>query len=294
MAAALIAIIVVLVLGHAAPQLAALRRFGWFAGWTGWLQEHAEEAMRSRFGILLSVGVPVALLALLQALLDDIAFGLPEFLLATVVVFWCWGPRDLDLDVEAVLDAPGREQKQAAAQALLESPHPAPLNGPLLVEAVFRGALQRWFAVLLWFLLLGPAGALLYRLAQLSASAPLRDTLAPAHAAMALRLRAILEWPVAQLVALSLALAADFDAVIGSWREWHQAQGRGWFGLDTGFLEAVARASVETELREEAGFDDASPPPALLELRDAMSLVWRVLLLWLTVLAVVVLAGYVN
>jgi AmpE protein len=34
--------------------------------------------------------------------------------------------------------------------------------------------------------------------------------------------------------------------------------------------------------------------PALRELRDAMSLVWRVLLAWLCVLALFVLAGFVN
>ena len=43
------------------------------------------------------------------------------------------------------------------------------IEGPSLVEAVFRCALWRWFGVLFWFLLLGPAGALLYRLVSLSA-----------------------------------------------------------------------------------------------------------------------------
>ena len=294
MAAALIAVIVVLVLGHAAPQLAALRRFGWFDAWQDWLDGHAGDAMRSRFGILLSVGLPVALLALLQALVDDAGFGLAEFLLAVLVMFWCWGPRDLDLDVEAVLDAPDRERRLQAARALLGDEAAAPLNGPALVEAVFRGALQRWFAVLLWFLLLGPAGALLYRLAQRAAARGAGAHGGAEYAAMARRLRDILEWPVAQLVALSLALAADFDAVLRTWREWHEARGRGWFALDTGFLGAVARASVDSELVEDADGELPDPPPPLLELRDAMSLVWRVLLLWLTVLAVVVLAGYVN
>ena len=290
MAAALIAIIVVLVLGHAAPQLGALRRFGWFDGWQDWLGGNAAEAMHSRFGILLSIGLPVALLAVLQALADGVGFGLAGFLLAVLVLFWCWGPRDLDLDVEAVLDAPDRERRLQAAEALLGTA-PTALNGQALVEAVFRGALRRWFAVLLWFLLLGPAGALLYRLAERAAARGVAGGSGPEHAAMALRLREILEWPVAQLMALSLALAADFDAVLRSWRAWHEAQGRGWFALDTGFLEAVARTSVASELNEDGEDGPLSP---LLELRDAMSLVWRVLLLWLTILAVIVLAGYVN
>ena len=38
-----------------------------------------------------------------------------------------------------------------------------------LVEAVFRNAQRRWFGVLFWFCVLGPFGALLYRLSVLAA-----------------------------------------------------------------------------------------------------------------------------
>lgn len=294
MAAALIAVIIVLVLGHAAPQLATLRHFGWFSHWLQWLARQGGEPLRSRFAVLLSIGLPVLVLGVLQSAVAGHGFGLPAFVLAVLVLFWCWGPRDLDLDVEAVLDAPDRERKQVAAQVLL-GPGVAPtLNGGTLVEAVFRGGLERWFGVLLWFLLLGPAGALLYRLAQLASTPQRQALLAPAHAAYAARLRSILEWPVAQLMVLSLALVAHFDVVLEAWRNWHAQQARGWLVLDTGFLGAVARASVDCELLEDAAHDAAEPPPALLELRDAMSMVWRMLLLWLTVLALAVLAGFVN
>jgi AmpE protein len=53
---------------------------------------------------------------------------------------------------------------------------------------------------------------------------------------------------------------------------------------------------VASELAEETADaeDGPSSAPALLELRDAMSLAWRTLLLWMAVLAVFVLAGLVN
>jgi AmpE protein len=40
--------------------------------------------------------------------------------------------------------------------------------------------------------------------------------------------------------------------------------------------------------------DGPAQAPDLLELRDAMSLVWRILLLWLGVLALFVLAGWAT
>ncbi|MNV94084.1 CobD/CbiB family protein [compost metagenome] len=55
---------------------------------------------------------------------------------------------------------------------------------------------------------------------------------------------------------------------------------------------------MSAELREDAhDYSDAGMVPVwrrLPELRDAMSLVWRMLLLWMAVLALLVIAGWVT
>jgi AmpE protein len=292
MAAALVAAVLAVVLGHTVPALSTMRRFDWFVQWRGLVQRQLREEQTSLSAALLVLLPPVLVLAALQSVLASTLFGLPGFLLALVVLVWCWGPRDLDRDVEALANAAPREAADAAQR--LSTRGPVAIDGGSLVEAVFRAALQRWFAVLLWFLLLGPAGALLYRLTQLAAdSASRRAGDTPLGT-----LRIILEWPAAQLMSLALALAASFDAVIEAWREWHLARGH-WLVADVGFLYAAARASVAVELAEEDA-DEMPPPdvagrlPAARTLRDAMSLVWRVLVVWLTVLAVFVLAGFVG
>jgi AmpE protein len=165
---------------------------------------------------------------------------------------------------------------------------------------VFRNALRRWFGVLFWFLLLGPFGAVLYRLTALSAEGEAARELPGETVEGARTLLAILEWPVAQLLTLALALVGNFDTVLGAWRE----SGGAALSLDNGFLGAVARASVKTELAEEAADyaeeNGAGAGAAALaasdqpELRDAMSLVWRSLLVWLAVLALFVIAGFVS
>ena len=107
-------------------------------------------------------------------------------------------------------------------------------------------------------------------------------------------LHSLLNWPVAQLMTLSMALVGNFDAVFNAWRT---AQGN-TLQLDVGFLGAAARASVKSELAEEAeeyaeeGMVQSMRE--LPELRDAMSLVWRILLLWLALLAVFVIGGWVS
>ena len=295
MALTLIAVVLALVLGHVAPGLIGLRRYGWFVGWLHWLGRlfGGQSAWQGRFGLLLGVGLPALLVAVVQLLLNDHFYGLPLFLFALAALIYTWGPRDLDLDVDAVINARDADARRVAAASLFPEGGEPVIEGPSLVEAVFRCALWRWFGVLFWFLLLGPAGAIVYRLVSLSAQGEAQHVLPPAQSEAARLFVALLNWPVAHLMTFGLALAANFDGVLAAWRDWHA---NGGMRLDTGFLGAAARVSVVGELAEEDAYaiDGPAQAPALLELRDAMSLVWRVLLLWLAVLAIFVVAGFVN
>jgi len=295
MALTLIAVVLSLMLGHVLPGTIELRRYGWYIAWLQALGRNlgGQGVWQGRFGLLLGIGLPVLAIAVVQWLLGDRWFGLPQFFFALAVLIYTWGPRDLDLDVDAVIEAQGSQARREAAAALFPDGAEPVLEGPSLVEAVFRCALWRWFGVLFWFLLLGPAGAIGYRLVSLSAQGEAQRRLPPAQGEAARLFIALLDWPVAHLMSFGLALAANFDSVLAAWRDWHA---QGGLRLDLGFLGAAARASVVCELAEEDAYavDGPAQAPALLELRDAMSLVWRVLLLWLAVLAIFVVAGFVN
>ena len=292
MSAALIAVVVSLLLGHVFPSLPSLRRYDWFIGWLHWLGRQAGGEWPNRVGLLIAVGLPLLAVGAAQYLIDDLWYGLPAFGFALLALLYTWGPRDLSLDVEEVIEARGPEARRAAAVALFPDGGEPVVEGPTLVAAVFRCALWRWFGVLFWFLVAGAVGALGYRLISLCAQGEARRSLPEGQRGLARTTLAVLNWPVAQLMTFALALAADFDRVLSAWRDWH-AQG---VRLEPGFLDAAARASVASELAEEDAYavDGPAQAPGLLELRDAMSLVWRVLLLWLGVLALFVLAGWAT
>ena len=292
MSAALIAVVVSLVLGHLVPSLPSLRRYDWFIGWLHWLGRQAGGEWPNRVGLLIAVGLPLLAVGAAQYLIDDLWYGLPAFGFALLALLYAWGPRDLSLDVEEVIEARGPEARRAAAVALFPDGGEPVVEGPTLVAAVFRCALWRWFGVLFWFLVAGAVGALGYRLISLCAQGEARRSLPEGQRGLARTTLAVLNWPVAQLMTFALALAADFDRVLSAWRDWH-AQG---VRLEPGFLDAAARASVASELAEEDAYavDGPAQAPDLLELRDAMSLVWRILLLWLGVLALLVLAGWAT
>ena len=301
MSLTLIAAVVALVLGHVAPSLAsAVRDFGWYKRWLQWLDARFPSGFwRGRHGIVLAVLPPVVLVGLFQAALDKPLLGFVGLLFAIAVLFYSWGPRDLDLDVEAIVDAPDAASRAQAAAQLGIGDNAPTLDAPSLVEAVFLAAQRRWFGVLFWFLLLGPVGALVYRLSAWAAEGDAAD-LPPETLAGAKTWLAFLDWPVAQLMTLALALVGDFDTVVSAWKD----NGGATVDVQRGFLAAAARASVRTELADEAMdyADHGVVAPGTLvavmgelpELRDAMSLVWRILLLWLAVMALFVVAGWVG
>ena len=306
MAVTLIAVVAALVIGHMAQSLAvSVRHYDWYGNWLVWLDARFPEDSfwRGRWGVAMALVPPLLVVGLFQLALREPLYGLAGLAFAIAVLFYAWGPRDLDLDVDAIVNAGDAVTRRDAMAKLWPNGAPATIDGGTLVSAVFQNALRRWFGVLFWFLVLGPIGALLYRLTVLSCEGELARRLSGETAHGARVLLKILDWPVAQLMTLALALVGNFDTVLGAWRE----SGGASFALDHRFLDTAARASVRTELAEEAAdytdeLDEsggaatqvATAMPELPELRDAMSLIWRCLLVWLAVLALFVIAGFVS
>ncbi|MGS1077801.1 cobalamin biosynthesis protein [Pseudoxanthomonas beigongshangi] len=297
MSITLVAVVVALVLGHVAPSLVtSVRQFHWYGHWLRWLDERfpGDGFWRGRYGIALAVLPPLLLVGLFQWVLHEPLLGLVGLLFSVLVLVYAWGPRDLDVDVEAIIDAHEPAARRDAIARLWPEGENVAADGPALVEAVFRNALRRWFGVLFWFLLLGPIGALMYRLVALTAEGEFHRALPHDTREGARGLLSVLEWPVAQLMTLAMALVGNFDSVFHAWREAHGNT----LQLRTGFLGHAARASVRSELAEEAeDYAEEGMVQAmreLPELRDAMSLVWRILLVWMAVLAVFVIGGWVS
>lgn len=287
MALTLIIVLIVLAIAIAAPELTRLRDYSWLKRWVGWLNEQLglNAIWTHGSGLLLSVGLPCLALFLLDRLVGGALFGLIGVVLAVIVLFYSWGPRDLDMDVAGLATATDAEARQRALRSLGASD--TQTSSVDRVELVFAEALRRWFGVLFWFVLFGPVAALGYRLVQLlSDRAELIGELPYAQSLASRRLHEALAWLPAQLMALALALAANFDAVSKAWREHHASHGEGLLHLDLGFLAETARACIE--------FDDVDVVTESdireLAAEQALQLVWRILIVWLASLALIVLA----
>jgi AmpE protein len=283
-----IALLLVIVATHALPDLARLRGFTWLRDV---LAQSATQA-RSVAARLWLPAVLIVATALVHAALHARWLGLLEFAFMVFVLYLSWGPRDLDADIDAVLKAPDSERRTVAAQALNADTDAGVLafTAPALVEASFRAALSRHFGVMFWFVIAGPTGAIAYRLVHLLARSPaFRDAVEDAQPHLE-RAARVLDWAPAHLLAWSVAVVSDFDAVARSWRDYHAAHGKGYFTLDLGFLAVIARAGVDADVVAE----DGSTADALAELADARVILRRVLVAWLAVIGVIVIGGWAG
>jgi AmpE protein len=290
----IIAILLSFALCHFIRELGRCRQNSWLNGWV----EFSNDAFGKLpgwsevLGFLIIVAVPLIVLVLIDKVLFSTLGTSGSFVLAIAVLIYSFGPRDLDTDVAEIINVEDEAQRQESLENLIGQPVPEDHDQcrELVVEAVFREALRRWFGVIFWFAVLGIVGAFLYRMVDWLVDGEFKFS--EDQAVLFSRLQQIMDWPAAQLMTLSLAIATDFDSVATSWRQYHDEQGHGLFDGDNGFLLASARTIVLEGHSARDGYADKLEGP-MAGLRQAMDLTWRMLGVWLTVLAMLLLVGVI-
>ena len=291
----IISILIAFTLCHFVRELRHLRRFEWLSAFTKFGDDKFKKVpgWSGPVGFLVIIGLLLFVAYVANYLLSSALGQLGEFILAIAVLIYTFGPRDLDIEVRRVITADDDEQQKEALETLLGGPVPEDQETcqNAAINAVFLKALKRWFGIIFWFAVLGIYGALLYRLAvRLNGE---NSTLGDEQKELFTRLCKIMEWPVAQLVTLSLAVASDFDSVYRAWKQYHNEQGNGLFEGNNEFMLTSARCIVKTGGAENDGYADQLQGP-MATIKLSMDLVWRSLGVWATVLAILLLVNVIS
>lgn len=304
----LIALLVGLLVERLATQLFHLRQLRW-------LDRVIDAGFRQAADVrYLPAVIPVVLLAVLLSLpvfllmyfLGDTLFGFPYLIVAVVVLFFSLGPKDIGEQVDDYCEALEHDDSDAihsSAKALLEREVPDdPLERIRQVEAaVCVQANNRLFAVIFWFILLGPLGAWAYRVTDLirrravfndsrdeGEADPESAAVISAHSPVVTAATGVhgwLAWIPARLTALGYALAGSFDNAIAAWRAPNDVPGGSPSEHSEHLLARVGVAALA--LRSD---DDESPSER--GVRGAMAangLVFRLLGIWAVVIAAMTL-----
>lgn len=290
----IISILIAFILCHFVRELRHLRRFEWISWYTDFCNDKFKKlpGWSGPTGFLLFIGLPLVAAYFINYIFSSVLGQLGEFIVAIAILIYTFGPRDLDIDVRKVFTRDGDEQQKEALETLLDGP--APENEEacenIAIDAVFRKALKRWFGIIFWFAVLGIYGAVLYRVAVWLSGEDFE--LFDEQKDLMTRLVKIMEWPVAQLMTLSLAIATDFDSVYRAWKKYHNERGHGLFEGNNEFMLTSARTIVKSGHAERDGYADQLVGP-MASIKLSMDLVWRSLGVWATVLAILLLVNVI-
>jgi adenosylcobinamide-phosphate synthase len=154
------------------------------------------------------------------------------------------------------------------------------------------------FGVMAWFIVLGPAGAITYRLAAMLNDRwnNLRADSVDVFGAFAARAFEVIDWIPVRLTAVSFAIVGDFMGAVDCWRE----QAASWRTREQGILLAAAAGGLGVKLggvlhggrgieyRPQLGSGDE---PDVNSMQAAVGLIWRALVLWLFLVLLVTVAA---
>ncbi len=182
----------------------------------------------------------------------------------------------------------------------------------LAVERSLVTTHRNVFGVFFWLLApIGPAGAVLYRVAEYLA----RAWSEPAHleneafGQFARRAFRVIDWVPARLTAIAFAIVGNFEDAVYAWRNF----ARRWSDESTGIILSAGGGAMGVRLGTPTENASSLPPtdvgvidtppdidvlpgeePSLRALQSTVGLIWRALLLWILVLLMISVANWLG
>lgn len=301
------------------------------AGWVRWTGRNFDAGQPHHTWVVwcISVGVPTVVVALLHVLISrwNVLFALAFDVLMLYVTL---GFRQFSHYFTDIRDALERGDEAEARRLLAEWRHLDASELPRtellrhVIEHALLAAHRHVFGVFFWFVVLsalglGPMGAVLYRMAEFSTrywgyrhrtlDAPGNDALL----ALSRRLFGWIDHVPARLTAFGFAVVGNFEEAVASWRRdaalWQHpnegvilAAAAGALGIQLGGAAAPGVAPDRSKTFSaggEAGMADAQGSTAGVpaqpgHLHSLVGLVWRSVVLWMLLVALLTLANVLG
>ena len=269
-------------------------------------QFNAGERRQGAIAWILAVG-PLMIAALLLYYLLGTASVLLALALNVAVLYFLMGFRQFSGSYNSILDALRNDDMDAAREALatwrnkpaeaLDSTEIA----KLAIEEGLISAHRKLFGVVFWFIVIpGPAGAVLYGVA-----AMVNDKWGRGgeeyveFGSFARKAFDVLDWIPSRLTAITFAIVGDFEDAIYCWR----TQSNSWGNLEQGIVLAAGAGALGVRLgeaihdeggvafRPELGLGDEANVE---HMASGVGLVWRSVLIWMFLIALVTLVTWFS
>jgi AmpE protein len=254
--------------------------------------------------------IPVVLLAAVLVLpvflvifgLGGTLAGFTYLILAIVVLFFSLGPKDIGEEVDEyckALESEDEDEIQNAAKAIVEGEVPTDARQRIqrVEESVCVQANNRLFAVVFWFVLLGPLAAWAYRVTDVIRrrtvfnAARETETDGNGNAIMvrdaAVMLHGWLAWIPARLTAVGYATAGHFDEAIAAMRAPMEQRDATTSEKSENLLARVGTAALALGDKPDESITERGVRGAV----SANQLVFRQLIIWAVIISAMTLYG---
>jgi len=278
---ALISIILALLLDRLLRDWHDLRDLGWFEHYAASLKN----MMPVNNGVIIYcvvMAIPVIAFTMFQYLLYGNLFNLPYFRLGVLVLMYCLGPNCLSSEVEAYIDSrrlgDDDEALHLAGAITEEAASTSPdQQGSDVVRAILSVANQRIFSVLFWFMLIGPLGAIMFRFS--SSLSKLDDGKLSDFADI---IQAVMAWLPARMLAAGYAMVGNFEGAIQAYKS-------------RPYEPDISISNDDTLINIGLGaLRDARAEDEIAGIQIARNLVVRSILMWVAILALLTLSGWLS
>lgn len=302
-------VLLAFVLDRLAPERGGFRLWAWYGDWAESIEQRFNGGLRRQgvYAVILAIA-PVAVAVLLAAFVLHQIAGVLGFLFAVAVLYLCVDLQRLGSSAQAVANALDQGDVREAAARLKDLTGKDTVETTVAgvahatVEAILKQANSLVMAPVFWFLVIGPIGALLQRLASvLDRMWGHRTARFAEFGWAAARLDDLITWVPARITAFSYAVMGSFEDALYCWRR----RAGMWSDIGSGPLLTTGLGALRLETCEEPAEEDAygnaALNPATLpdanDVRRALALVWRVLLFWLVIGLLMVaahIAGFIS
>jgi adenosylcobinamide-phosphate synthase len=291
----LIAILLAIALDRFVPDRHGFKPFAWYRDWSESIEQRFNGGSRIHgvAAVLLAIVPILAGVVLAKYLLTEIS-PILGFVFDVLMLYICLDIYRLANGARAVGDSlDAGELREADAQLKdLSGKSAATLSeagiAHATVEAVLKQGNSLVISPLFWFILFGPAGAILQRLAHiLDKLWGHRYERFVEFGWAAARLDDLLQWIPARITALSYAIMGSFEDALHCWRRRMGV----WSDINSGPLLASGLGAMHMQNCEAMGevteYDEQvaslSVIPDANHIRGVVALLWRVLLFWLVI-----------
>lgn len=274
---ALISIILGLIIDRRWDGLSKLRQFGWFSHLNSIVLEKTDAHIHNPTIRYISVlAVPVLTIMIVQDLTASWLTPV-SFLFALFIFVYCLGSLDIEDKFEQIIKSLNNNDT-AQARSIIQEISSVQVDDDNMLDTTLQATMdimiERLFGVIFWFAVLGPVGAILYRLSQ---QLMMNYSTDPVLSKSCEQMLNLLNWLPERFLTISFAITGHFEGALAAYHENKETDRTQQY-----LLIDICRGALEgNEYDDKAAY-----------LSAFRGLILRSLIFWLSSIAVITLLGW--